>query len=96
METELNPIEELWMSEQVVLTNALGQIGEIIVAAGLVLSLFLLIGAIFLSDSENASSNRGLTVKLKSLTTAVLQKPSFGQTVLRALALIACLVAAQA
>ena len=96
METELNQIEELWMSEQAVVMNAFAQLGEIIVIAGMVMALLLLIGATFLSDSEDASSSRGLAVKLKSLTVAVRQKPSLGQTVLRVLALIACLVAAQA
>lgn len=98
METELNPNEQLWMSEQTAVMYAFGQLGAIIVIAGIVLALLLLIGATFLPDSENsegASPSRGLTVKLKSLAAAVRQKPSFGQTVLRALALIACLVAAQ-
>lgn len=96
METELNQIEELWMSEQAVVMNAFGQLGEIIVVAGMVLALMLLIGATFLGDSENASSSRGLAVKLKSWAAAFRQKPGLGQTVLRALALIVCLVAAQA
>lgn len=96
MENELNPIEELWMSEQAAVMNTFGQLGEIVVATGMALALLLLIGAFFLSDSENASSNRGLAVKLNSLTVAVRQKPGLGRTVLRALALIACLVAAQA
>ncbi|MBL8192027.1 MAG: hypothetical protein JNK38_28710 [Acidobacteria bacterium] len=99
METELNPIEQLWMSEQAVVMYAFGQLGTIIVVAGLVLALLLLAGATFLPDSENpkgASPSRGLTVKLKFLTAVIRQKPGFGQTVLRALALIACLVAAQA
>ncbi|MDX2040227.1 MAG: hypothetical protein SF097_03215 [Acidobacteriota bacterium] len=96
METELNQIEELWMSEQAVVMNAFAQLGEIIVVAGLVMALLLLIGAAFLSDSEDASSSRGLAVKLKSLTVAFRQKPGFGQTVLRALLLIACLAVAQA
>lgn len=96
METEFNPIEELWMSEQAVVMNAFAQLGEIIVVAGMALALLLLIGATFLSDSEDASSSRGLAVKFKFLAVAVRQKPGLGQTVLRALALIACLVAAQA
>lgn len=96
MENELNPIEELWMSEQAVVMNAFAQLGEIVVVAGMALALLLLIGATFLSDSEDASSSRGLAVKFKSLAVAVRQKPGLGQTVLRALALIACLVAAQA
>ena len=98
METEFNLTEELWMTEQADVMYAFGQLGTIIVIAGLEIALLLLIGATFLPDSENpegASPSRGLSVILESFAAIVRQKPSFGQTVLRALALIACLVAAQ-
>ncbi len=53
---------EIVNNEQAVVMNAFAQLGEIIVVAGLVMALLLLIGAAFLSDSEDASSSRGLAV----------------------------------
>lgn len=94
METELNPVEEIWMSEQAAVMFAFDLLGQIVVIAGMALAMMLLIGAAFLSDPEAPSSESGLAVKLNSALVAFRRKPGFGQTVLRVLALIVCLVAA--
>jgi hypothetical protein len=94
METELNPIEQLWMSEQAAVVNVFGQLGEIFVVAGIAVGVILLIGAIFLGQSEDQTPGRGLSLKLKSLFVVYRQRPRLMPGVLKALALIACLVAA--
>jgi len=94
METELNTIEQLWMSEQAVVMHAFGQLGEIFVVAGLAVGVILLIGAIFLDQPEDQTPGRGLSLKLNSLLVVYRQRPRLMPAVLKALALIACLAAA--
>lgn len=93
MEIELNPIEELWMSEQAAVMYAFTTLGQIIFVAGMTLGVILLIYAIFLGQPENQTPGRGLSLKLKSLFVVYRQRPRLMPAVLKALALIACLAA---
>ncbi len=93
METELNTIEQLWMSEQAAVMYAFTTLGQIIFVAGMTLGVILLIGATFLGQPEDQIPGRGMSLRLNSLLVAYHQRRRLMPGVLKALALIICLAA---
>lgn len=94
MENELSQIEQSWMNEQMALMNVVVQIGQIVVIGGFILMTVMLALAIFLSDAKEPNLDRGIALQPQALLTAVHRRPGLAMTVLRAVILIICLVAA--